>query len=464
MFCTETVDLDSGGFQSGKARRFVTFRPGPKAVYDRRKTLAIQANGDFGEAPLGAAEVQFGNAKGESDFCHSRNCAAERCPPAKPSAVGLYSCFRERIFSITILVFFGAAVSMRDSNVSELDQYDYDLPKELIAQVPAVCRTDARLLVVDRKRKSLEHMHIRDLPEILRQDDCLVINNTQVVPARLVGHRQKTGGHWEGLFLEAGPDGLWRLMCKTRGKLTPGDVIVLQSATGGDDVHLELAIKEDDGVWIAKPLADGDAFTLLEQVGRVPLPPYIRKGEMAPSDKENYQTVFAEMPGAVAAPTAGLHFTVRLLDRLKQIGVAVCPLTLHVGTGTFRPISTETLAEHPMHSEWARLPQETIDQIENCRRRGGRVVAVGTTSVRVLETAAAGGTLKPFVGHTDLFIRPPYKFHAIDVLLTNFHLPRTTLLVLVRTFGGDELIRRAYDEAIREKYRFYSYGDAMLIL
>jgi len=348
--------------------------------------------------------------------------------------------------------------------MSELDQYDYDLPKHLIAQSPAVCRTDARLLVVDRQHKSLEHKHIRDLPEILRRNDCLVINDTRVVPARLVGHRLGTGGHWEGLFLEASSDGLWRVLCKSRGRLKPGDTVTLVDATGQEGVRLQLGVKQADGSWVARPLTSDSHLALLERVGRVPLPPYIRKGEMVESDREHYQTVFARAPGAVAAPTAGLHFTSTLLTRLAEEGVELCPLTLHVGPGTFRPITADSLTEHRMHSEWGHVTQETIARIEACRGRGGRIVAVGTTSVRLLETAAAEGTLKPFVGYTDLFIRPPYRFRMVDALLTNFHLPRTTLLVLVRTFGGDELIRRAYDEAIREQYRFYSYGDAMLIV
>jgi S-adenosylmethionine:tRNA ribosyltransferase-isomerase len=348
--------------------------------------------------------------------------------------------------------------------MTELDRYDYDLPEGLIAQQPAVCRSDARLLVVDRSQKSLQHKYIRDLPEILQRNDCLVINDTRVVPARLVGHRQETGGRWEGLFLDASPDGLWRVMGKTRGKLKPGDTIVLANASGEAEILLQLGVKEPDGVWIARPMATEDAITLLERVGHVPLPPYIRKGRMVEGDREHYQTVYAQVPGAVAAPTAGLHFTATLLDRLHTLGVTICPLTLHVGPGTFRPITATSLGEHKMHSEWGRVTQEAIDRIESCKRNGGRIVAVGTTSVRLLETASAEGRLKPFVGNTDLFIRPPYQFRSVDVLLTNFHLPRTTLLVLVRTFGGDELIRHAYEEAIREEYRFYSYGDAMLIL
>lgn len=348
--------------------------------------------------------------------------------------------------------------------MSDVAQYDYELPEELIAQSPMLCRSDARLLVVDRQRKSFAHKHIRDMPELLQPGDCLVVNDTRVVPARLLGHRTKTGGHWEGLFLEVSSDGLWRILCKTRGRLRPGDSITLINASNEDDIELHLGVKESDGTWIARPISSEPAFTILDRVGQVPLPPYIRKGKMVASDHEDYQTVYAEVPGAVAAPTAGLHFTPLLLDRLKEMGVDVCRVTLHVGAGTFRPIKVDDLADHDMHVEWGTITQETVDRLNECRRRGGRIVAVGTTSVRVLETAAASGALKPFTGHTNLFIRPPYQFRAVDVLLTNFHLPRTTLLVLVRTFGGDALMREAYDEAIRERYRFYSYGDAMLIV
>lgn len=348
--------------------------------------------------------------------------------------------------------------------MDELAKYDYRLPRHLIAQSPAVCRSDARLLVVDRARNSLENKHIRDLPELLRPDDCLVLNDTRVIPARLVGYRNRSGGRWEGLFLEADPRGLWRLMCKTRGKLVPGEAITLFNAMGQDDARLELGAKQPDGTWIARPEPAEEPFRLLERVGRVPLPPYIRQGEMVEADREHYQTVYAREPGAVAAPTAGLHFTESLLRHLEQQGVTLCRLTLHVGPGTFRPITTDSLADHRMHSEWGRIGPECVEQITACRARGGRVVAVGTTSVRLLETAAGGGKLEPFAGATELFIRPPYTFRTVDALLTNFHLPRTTLLVLVRTFGGDGLIRRAYKEAVREEYRFYSYGDAMLIV
>jgi S-adenosylmethionine:tRNA ribosyltransferase-isomerase len=345
-----------------------------------------------------------------------------------------------------------------------LADYDYELPKRLIAQHPLPRRSDARLLVADRADQSLQHYHIRDLPGLLRAGDTLVINDTRVIPARLVGFREQTGGRWEGLFLSADERGNWQLLAKTRGKLTAGEHIMLVNQQQQSQFRLRLLIKEESGPWIARPESSGETLALLEQVGRVPLPPYIRDGEMDPSDLERYQTVYAQSPGAVAAPTAGLHLTQAILDRLPALGVQVARVTLHVGLDTFKPVTVENLNEHPMHSEWCRITPDAVDVIHRGKQRGGRTVAVGTTSVRVLETAARGGTLQTFEGPTELFIHPPYEFRAVDALLTNFHLPRTTLLVLVRTFGGDALIRRAYEEAIREEYRFYSYGDAMLIL
>ncbi len=345
-----------------------------------------------------------------------------------------------------------------------IEQYEYELPRRLIAQSPLSRRADARLLVVDRQQQSLSHHHVRDLPHLLQPNDCVVLNDTQVVPARLVGLRAETGGRWEGLFLQETQEGLWRVLSKTRGKLNSGETITLLDLQGREDVQLRAGIKEAGGMWIVRAHTDEEAFSVLQRVGRMPLPPYIRKGEMIEADREQYQTVFARKPGAVAAPTAGLHFTTALLRQLAEQGAMFAWVTLHVGIGTFRPFDAADLAGHLMHSEWAHIGRKTVDQLSECRNRGGRIVAVGTTCVRVLETAAAGGALKPFHGQTDLFIRPPYQFKAVDALLTNFHLPRTTLLVLVRTFGGGDLIMKAYEEAIREEYRFYSYGDAMLIL
>jgi len=348
--------------------------------------------------------------------------------------------------------------------MSEIDEYDYEVPRELIAQEPLHQRSDARLLVVRRDGASLEHSHVRNLPELLAPGDCLVLNDTRVIPARLVGHRTNTGGRWTGLYLETDDAGNWRLISKTRGKLMPGETITLENRLGQDFCRLMLVAKLDDGDWAARPDSDEPTLSLLERIGRVPLPPYIRGGEMTDADQQNYQTVYAEKLGAVAAPTAGLHLTNDLLKRLEREGIEVCRVTLHVGLGTFRPVSTERLGEHPMHSEWGRIDAETVDRLTRRRTAGGRIVAVGTTVVRTLETAAADGHLSPWEGETDLFIRPPYRFKAIDALMTNFHWPKSTLLVLVRTLGGDELMKRAYEEAIREGYRLFSYGDAMLVL
>ena len=348
--------------------------------------------------------------------------------------------------------------------MNEVDQYDYHLPRERIAQQPLAQRTDARLLVVRREDASLEHHHVRDLPQLLDSGDCLVVNDTRVVPARLVGRRTASGGRWEGLFLELDPSGLWRVMSKTRGKLRPGETVTLEDRLSRKEMQLTMLTKQPDGTWVVRPDTNESPWDLLDRIGRVPLPPYIRDGEMQDADRKTYQTTYAKHPGAVAAPTAGLHFTPSLFAQLEAAGVPRVALTLHVGVGTFRPISVPALEQHAMHAEWGRIDEHAARALQATRKAGGRIVAVGTTAVRVLETAAAGGTIAPWTGNTELFIRPPYRFTAVDALLTNFHLPRSTLLVLVRTFGGDELIRRAYAEAIEQQYRFYSYGDAMLIL
>ena len=346
----------------------------------------------------------------------------------------------------------------------DLSLYDFQLPRRLIAQEPLPNRDDARLMVVRRRRGTIHHHRVRDLPKILRPGDCLVFNDTKVIPARLVGFRTATGGRWEGLFLRLEGDRFWRVLGKTRGKLQYGETITLLDLQGREDIQLAVGVRDLDGTWIMRPESDEPVEVILNRVGRVPIPPYIRGGQMVESDRERYQTVYARQPGSVAAPTAGLHFTERLLQELREAGIELCWVTLHIGLGTFKPIQADRLSDHQMHAEWAQITEETVQKILDCRRKGGRVVAVGSTSVRTLETAAQDGTLKPFVGETNLFIRPPYQFKIVDALFTNFHLPRSTLLVLVYTFGGFDLMRRAYEEAIREEYRFYSYGDAMLIL
>ena len=359
-----------------------------------------------------------------------------------------------------------------DSKLLKRKYYDFELPKELIAQEPLANREDSRLLVVDRDKQSYSHFHTRDLDSILMPGDCLVLNDTKVIPAQLVGKRVQTGGRWQGLVVDS-DDQHWRMLAKTRGKIQTGEVVALLDRDGKSRFEMTLLSRTPEGMWIGRPEADScdeaalqklSASELLGVVGRIPLPHYIRGGNMVDSDLNDYQTVYAKQPGAVAAPTAGLHFTPALLKRLIDLGVKIAPVTLHVGIGTFRPISNDELSEHVMHKEWGTIKQASVDTIDECRSAGGRIIAVGTTSVRVLESAGANGVLRAWTDETDLFIRPGYDFQIVDGLITNFHLPCSTLIVLVRTFGGDQLIKQAYAEAIEEKYRFFSYGDAMLII
>lgn len=342
--------------------------------------------------------------------------------------------------------------------------YNYDLPPRLIAQHPLEDRTSARMLVVRRDDGGFAHRHVRDLPAYVQAGDAIVVNDTRVVPARLVGRRASTGGKWQGLFLEADEGGLWRILSKTRGRMIAGERIVLTNRQAEDAIELETIERRERGEWIVRPLSDLSSWKLLNEVGRVPLPGYIRGGEMEPGDEQRYQTVYGQKDGAVAAPTAGLHFTDELLAELRGQGVAIEQVTLHVGIGTFRPVEAERLSEHVMHFERAELTAETAKRLNAIRANGGRIIAVGTTSVRTLETAAASGTLAAWSGETNLFIRPPYQFRACDAILTNFHLPRSTLLALVYAFGGPQRMREAYATAIAERYRFYSYGDCMLIV
>jgi S-adenosylmethionine:tRNA ribosyltransferase-isomerase len=349
-------------------------------------------------------------------------------------------------------------------HMTNTSDYDYELPRELIAQEPLPNRGDARLMVVDRRRQEIRHEHVRDLPDFLQSTDCLVLNNTKVIPARLVGRRTATGGRWQGLFLEADARGVWRVLGKTRGHLQPGESVTLLDEQAEPVFELRMVTKLDGGQWAAKPECDGEPLALLERVGRVPLPQYIRGGEMLPADRQRYQTVFANVPGSVAAPTAGLHFSQKVLAELDAQQIARAYVTLHVGIGTFRPIAADQIEDHVMHSEYGELSEETVKVLQRVRSTGGRVVAVGTTSMRVLESVTRSGPLRSWSGATDLYIRPGFEFRVVDCLMTNFHLPRSSLLVLVRTFGGNELMRHAYQVAIDEGYRFYSYGDAMLIV
>jgi S-adenosylmethionine:tRNA ribosyltransferase-isomerase len=338
---------------------------------------------------------------------------------------------------------------------------DYELPADLIAQEPAAERDRSRLLVARRRGGSLQHCQFFDLPALLDPGDLLVLNDTRVLPARLLGRREQTGGKWEGLFLGE-RDGVWELLCQTRGTLQPNETILV----GEPELRLTYVGRMPEGTFLFRPGVVGSAFDLLNRYGHVPLPPYVRKGRATVGDVERYQTVYARQPGAVAAPTAGLHFSPRVFDRLREHGIATTYLTLHVGLGTFQPLQSDDPAKHVMHREWCDLPAAAADAVNECRKRGGRVIAVGTTAVRTLESAVAhsSGGLQPWSGETDLFIYPPYNFKMVDALVTNFHLPRTSLLLLVGALAGEDLLRRAYETAVADRYRFYSYGDAMLIL
>jgi S-adenosylmethionine:tRNA ribosyltransferase-isomerase len=339
------------------------------------------------------------------------------------------------------------------------EQFDFELPERLIAQHPVEPRDESRLLVVDRASATWTHRRFLDLPGILRPGDLIVRNNTRVVPARLIGRRVATNGRWEGLFLRALPENRWEVLSKTRGRIQPGEQVEVQ-----DGLRLVLESRLDGGRWIAAPEMDGSPIELLERFGAIPLPPYIRRGRESPEDRLRYQTLYAQSPGAVAAPTAGLHFTERVFQRLADRGMAVADVTLHVGIGTFRPIEAEEIDQHVLHAEWAELSPESAMAIESARIAGGRIVAVGTTTARTLETAARSGRVQPFSGETALYLKPGHRFQGFDILLTNFHLPRSSLLVLVAAFAGYDLMRDAYRDAIDNDYRFYSYGDAMLIL
>ena len=339
------------------------------------------------------------------------------------------------------------------------DFFDYSLPEHLIAQHPAARRDESRLLVVRCESGTLEHHTFRDLPDFLTRGDLLVLNDTRVLPARVIGRREATGGKWEGLFLSQKSDGLWEMLAQTRGYPEVGTTFVTDTG-----LRLTLQGRTDDRHWLMQPEQAGSPLDLLSHHGHIPLPPYIRKGLTADGDEERYQTVYAERAGSVAAPTAGLHFTPELFDRLAAKGIETARITLHVGLGTFAPVKVDDPAKHIIHREWCEVTQTTVDTILAAKAQGNRVVAIGTTTTRTLESSARPDGLKPFSGECGLYIRPRFEFQVLDALVTNFHLPRTTLLLLVGAFAGSELLRLAYTEAIGKGYRFYSYGDAMLVL
>ncbi len=339
-----------------------------------------------------------------------------------------------------------------------LDEFDYSLPKSLIAQYPSPHRGESRLMVLRRIDGTIEHQNFGDLQKNLRPGDLLVMNNTRVLPARLIG-RKETGGKVEVLLIPSwnGVKGEWEALVKNVGRPKDGVRIHFDQETYG-----ELSKVKGGKGKIA--LAGKTAEELLSKAGRIPLPPYIKR-EDEPLDRERYQTVYAEKDGSIAAPTAGLHFTEPMIQALKEKGVKIAYITLHIGPGTFTPVKAGKIENHRMDQEWAEITEGVVNTIAQTKQQGGRVIAVGTTTTRALESfSEEEGRMKPGRGYVSLFIHPPYRFKLIDGLLTNFHLPKSTLIMLVSAFAGRDFILRAYREAVERKYRFYSYGDAMLIL
>ena len=336
--------------------------------------------------------------------------------------------------------------------------FDFYLPDELIAQTPLERRDASRLLVLDKETGETRHMHFYDLPGLLRPGDCLVLNDSRVLPARLLGRREPGGGAVEVLLLTDRGDKVWECLVRPGRKLKPGTRV----SFGDGLLHGEVLSVEEGGNRLIRFNYQGIFLELLEQLGKMPLPPYI-KAEL--QDPERYQTVYSREVGSAAAPTAGLHFTKELLDQLAHMGVRVCYVTLHVGLGTFRPVKAEDIADHEMHSEYCMVPEETARVVNETKASGGRVICVGTTSCRTVESMAGeDGVLMPGGRWTNIFIYPGYRFKVLDCLVTNFHLPESTLVMLVSALAGREHILAAYQEAVEQKYRFFSFGDAMMIL
>ena len=336
-----------------------------------------------------------------------------------------------------------------------IHDFDYELPESLIAQTPAEPRDASRLLALDRRTGAVHHQFFSQILEHIRPGDLLIANDTRVIPARLLGKRADTGGGVEVFLLHRRSQDTWEVLVKPGKKMRPG-----QKVWFDDSLSCEVQDVTEFGGRVVRFLYEGLFETVLDRLGETPLPPYIHQKL---TDPDRYQTVYARERGSAAAPTAGLHFTPTLMDKVKKMGADFAFVTLNIGLGTFRPVRIENIAEHVMHREFYSVPPETVERIQETKRRGGRIVAVGTTAVRTLESAAASGQLAAGSGWSELFIYPGYEFRVIDALITNFHLPQSTLLMLVSAFAGRENVLAAYREAVREQYRFFSFGDAMFI-
>ncbi|MBA4510008.1 tRNA preQ1(34) S-adenosylmethionine ribosyltransferase-isomerase QueA [Clostridium sporogenes] len=339
----------------------------------------------------------------------------------------------------------------------KVKDFDFYLPEELIAQHPMEKRDEARLLVLDKKTGEIEHKIFKDILDYLTPNDCLVLNNTRVLPARLIGSKEETGGKMEFLLLKRTGNDEWETLVKPGKRAQIGAKFIF----GNGELKAEVIAMGEEGSRIVKFYYEGIFEEILDQLGQMPLPPYIKEKL---DDKEMYQTVYSKEEGSAAAPTAGLHFTEELLEKIKEKGVKLAFLTLHVGLGTFRPVKVEDIKEHIMHSEYYKMDKETAKIINTTREKGGRVIAVGTTSCRTLETIGdIEGKVKEQSGWTDIFIYPGYKYKVVDALITNFHLPQSTLLMLVSALAGRDNIMNAYNMAVEKEYRFFSFGDAMFI-
>lgn len=343
-----------------------------------------------------------------------------------------------------------------------VSEFDYELPQELIAQTPSEKRENARMMVLDRRDETVEHKHFYDIVDYFDENDVIVLNNTRVIPARLYGHKE-TGALIEVFLLKQIAGKTWQVLLNP-SKRVKEDMIIKIS----DELSLKVLTREDQGKWLVEMFYDGNFYEILDRVGKIPLPPYIERSmtddQLRNLDYERYQTVYAQRRGSVAAPTAGLHFTQDILEKLKAKGTQICYVTLNVGLGTFRPVKSENILEHKMDSEEYEISKETAEIIMNARAAGKKITAVGTTTVRTLETCMQKfDEILEVIDDSNLFIYPGFKFRIVDRLLTNFHLPKSTLIMLVSAFAGKDFTFRAYEEAIREKYHFYSYGDCMLI-
>ena len=352
---------------------------------------------------------------------------------------------------------------METQKVIPISEYDYELPKELIAQKPSEKRENCRMMVLDRQKQSIEHKHFYDITDYFDENDVIVLNNTKVIPARLLG-KKNTGANIEVFLLKQIGDITWEVLINPSKRVKEESLIEISP-----DLYVKVLTRQNEGKWLVELHYDGNFYEILDKVGHVPLPPYIERQmtdeQLKNLDYDRYQTVYAKKEGSVAAPTAGLHFTNEILEKLKNKGVQICYVTLNVGLGTFRPVKVENILEHKMDSEQFEISADTAKIITEAKKQGKKITAVGTTTVRTLETCMQlYDEIIETIDDSTLFIYPGFKFRAVDRLITNFHLPKSTLIMLTSAFAGKDFVFRAYNEAINEHYKFYSYGDCMLIL